>query len=85
MTAARCLCGFTELDDETLTDHLNQVFIPDDMRGNDGKVHEEGADLACSCGFTAITTDEIDEHFHAVFTPPDAIGNDGQQHAPART
>jgi hypothetical protein len=82
MTAAMCLCGFTELADETLTDHLLQVFAPNDMRGNDGQVHEEGSGLACFCGFAASAVDALDEHFRAVFTPDDRIGNDGNKHGP---
>jgi hypothetical protein len=82
MTAPQCLCGFSELPDESLTDHLFQVFTPDDMRGNDGRVHEEEAALACSCGFTAIMANELDEHFRTVFTPDDAIGSDDKRHGP---
>ena len=85
MTASKCLCGFTELADETLTDHLLRVFGPDDMRGGDGQVHEEGAGLACFCGFAADAADILDEHFRTVFTPDDAIGNDGAKHGPADT
>jgi hypothetical protein len=83
MTAVRCTCGFAELADETVTDHLLRVFSPDDLRGKDGQVHEEGNSLACSCGFTAITPDELDEHFLAMFTPKDTIGRDGNKHGPA--
>jgi hypothetical protein len=85
MTANQCLCGFTELADETLADHLLRVFTPDDMRGNDGQVHQEGTALACFCGFVANTTGELDQHFSTVFTPDNAIGNDGQKHGPAGT
>ncbi len=35
MTPARCSCGFTELADETIADHLQQVFEPADRSGND--------------------------------------------------
>jgi hypothetical protein len=83
MADNQCRCGFSELADETLTDHLLRVFTPDDMRGNDGQVHEEGAALACLCGFAASTADELDEHFGIVFTPDDAIGSDGRKHGPA--
>jgi hypothetical protein len=83
MAAVTCLCGFTELADETLIDHLLRVFAPDDMRGNDGQLHEEGSRLACFCGFTANAADALDEHFRTVFTPDDGIGNDGNKHGPA--
>jgi hypothetical protein len=83
MIPAQCACGFTELDDETITDHLHLVFTPDDIRGKDGLVHEEGERLACFCGFTARTPDELDQHFRKVFTPDDAVGPDGKKHGPA--
>jgi hypothetical protein len=85
MTAAMCLCGFTELADETLDDHLLLVFTPDDMRGNDGRVHEEGTALACVCGFAASTAEALDGHFRTVFTPDNAIGKDGSKHRPVKT
>jgi hypothetical protein len=83
MIAARCACGFTELDDEEITDHLNLVFEPDDLKGNDGRVHEERDRLTCACGFPAITSQELDAHLLKVFTPGDAIGRDGRRHEPA--
>jgi serine/threonine-protein kinase RsbW len=83
MMTTQCACGFTELDDETLSDHLQRVFEPADRRGNDGRVHEEGTRLACVCGFAAVTGDRLDQHFLAAFTPPGGIGRDGRKHAPA--
>jgi hypothetical protein len=80
MTAASCSCGFTELDDETITDHLHSVFGPDDRKGADGQVHEEGERLTCWCGLAAATPDDLDDHFLKVFTPSDGIGRDGQRH-----
>jgi hypothetical protein len=80
MTAARCSCGFTELADETVTDHLLVAFEPDDRTGDDGQVHEEGDRLACVCGFAASTPDALDMHFLNAFTPADAIGRDGTRH-----
>jgi hypothetical protein len=74
------MCGFTELADEEITDHLELVFEPDDPTGNDGRVHEETSNLTCSCGLAAITTDEFDTHFLAVFTPADGLGRDGMRH-----
>ena len=85
MTATRCTCGFTELVDEELTDHLLQVFEPDDHMGNDGLAHEERERLACACGLATSTPEELDAHFRKIFTPDDAIGRDGRRHdqAPA--
>jgi hypothetical protein len=80
MIAARCSCGFTELADEEMTDHLLQVFEPDDQKGTDGLVHEERDRLVCACGLSAITPEELDEHLLKVFTPDNAIGRDGQKH-----
>jgi hypothetical protein len=81
MTAASCSCGFTELADEELNDHLLHVFEPEDRIGNDGLAHEERERLTCACGFTTSTPGDIDEHFLKVFTPDDAIGGDGHRHA----
>jgi hypothetical protein len=80
VVAVQCACGFTELADEEMIDHLELVFEPDDLTGNDGQVHQEMSSLMCSCGFAAITTDELDDHFLAVFTSADAIGRDGKKH-----
>jgi hypothetical protein len=80
MIALQCTCGFTELDDEELTDHLHRVFEPADLVGNDGQVHEEGTSLMCACGLAAITAEELDDHFLKVFMPDDAIGRDGRKH-----
>jgi hypothetical protein len=78
----RCTCGFTELGDEEITDHLHLVFEPDDRRGNDGLVHEEGDSLTCLCGFGAISPDDLDAHFLKAFTPDDSVGRDGRRHEP---
>lgn len=80
IAAVHCACGFTELADEEITDHLELIFEPADLTGNDGRVHEETRDLTCSCGLAAITTEELDDHFLAVFTPADAVGRDGSKH-----
>jgi hypothetical protein len=82
MTAARCTCGFTELADEELTDHLLLIFEPDDHIGNDGQAHEERQPLTCACGLTAITPQDLDAHFIEAFTPGDATGSDGKRHEP---
>jgi hypothetical protein len=78
--AAQCSCGFTELADEEIIDHLELLFEPDDLRGNDGQVHEETGGLTCSCGLAAVTTEELDRHFLGLFMPADAIGRDGRRH-----
>jgi hypothetical protein len=83
MIAAQCACGFTELDDEQLTDHLQLMFEPAGLVGNDGQVHEERDRLTCACGLTATAVDELDQHFLKVFTPDDAIGRDGRKHEAA--
>jgi len=83
MIAARCSCGFTQLADEEIIDHLQLVFEPDDHRGSDGRVHEERASLTCACGLAAITSDELDAHFLQVFTPGDGIGRDSHKHQSA--
>jgi len=80
MTAVQCACGFSGLADETITDHLEIVFVPRDMRGKDGLVHEELNPLECSCGFTASTPDQLDEHFLQAFMPDDGTGSDGKTH-----
>lgn len=80
MIAAQCACGFTELDDEQLTDHLHEIFESADGRGNDGLVHAETGHLTCSCGQAANTAGELDAHLLKVFMPGDAIGRDGKRH-----
>jgi hypothetical protein len=83
MTAARCTCGFTELADELMIDHLLQVFEPDDRIGHDGLVHEERELLTCACGLTAATPAALDAHMLQAFTPDDAKDRHGQRHQPA--
>jgi hypothetical protein len=83
MTDIRCTCGFTETATETLTDHLLEVFTPEDNKGGDRKIHEEGVPaLTCTCGLTATSPEELDSHFLRLFTPPDLIGGDGKSHDP---
>ncbi|HUN31417.1 MAG TPA: hypothetical protein VMU95_05300 [Trebonia sp.] len=82
-TAAQCTCGFTELADEKMTDHLLLVFETPDSTGNDGQVHEERQLRHCACGLATATSQELDAHLLAAFTPRDATGNDGRKHAPA--
>lgn len=81
MRLGSCSCGFTELADESATDHLQSVFESGDNRGMDGLIHAETSHFTCSCGLTAATAAALDEHFLAVFTPPNRIGSDGRKHA----
>jgi hypothetical protein len=84
MTVAQCACGFSEADgvDETIGDHLLEMFAPQDCQGTDGLLHEEVTpDLACSCGLAAATPGQLDAHFMQVFTPADSTGRDGRKHA----
>lgn len=79
-----CSCAFTETDAETLTDHLLEVFTPDDNKGSDGKIHEEGSPtLTCLCGVAAPSPEELDGHFLRLLTPRDQIGRDGTRHEPS--
>jgi hypothetical protein len=83
MTDIRCTCGFAETTEETLIDHLLEVFTPDDSKGIDGKIHEEGTPvLTCACGLTAASPEDLDIHFLQAFTPPDLTGCDGKRHQP---
>ena len=82
MAGIRCACGFAEVAgaDETVGDHLREVFTPEDDRGPDGLVHLEGkANLSCMCG-AGGSAEELDAHFLAVFTPADLTGRDGRKH-----
>jgi hypothetical protein len=82
VTGKRCACGFAEANgaDETLDDHLREVFTPDDGRGPDGLVHFEGlTDYFCLCGAGGSAGD-LDAHFLEVFTPADSVGLDGLIH-----
>lgn len=80
MAHARCSCGFTEAGDETIGDHLFEVFAPDDGKGPDGKVHLEGeAALYCLCG-AGGSGPELDAHWLELFTPADSVGRDGVRH-----
>jgi hypothetical protein len=83
MIAARCSCGFAELVDESLADHLLRVFVPDDSVALDGRVHEETDLLRCRCGLAASTPAELDAHFFRVFTPLDAVDREGRKHGVA--
>jgi hypothetical protein len=80
MPYAHCLCGFAELDDETLPDHLTVVFTPDDCAGNDGMVHDELPGHACACGFPGSSASDLGGHLMAAFTPAGGIGLDGRRH-----
>jgi hypothetical protein len=82
MTLGQCSCGFTETAsaDETLADHLMEVFAPDDGKGPDGRVHLEGeVPLFCLCGIGG-SVERLDDHLLAVFTPAGGVGRDGHKH-----
>jgi hypothetical protein len=80
MINVRCSCGFTEAGDETIDDHLFEVFAPDDGKGPDGRVHLEGeVALYCLCG-EGGSAPELDAHWVEVFTPADSAGRDGVKH-----
>jgi hypothetical protein len=84
MPTVECTCGFTETDgtDESIGDHLLEMFAPEDGRAADGLVHLEGeANLFCMCG-AGGSAQELDAHFLTVFTPADSIGRDGEKHQP---
>jgi hypothetical protein len=82
-TERTCACGFTEAGDETMTDHLYEVFAPADAIGPDGLVHLEGrTDYVCLCGAGGSAA-ELDAHFLQVFTPPGSAGPDGVVHRAA--
>ena len=82
MTVVQCICGFPEdaEADETISDHLYDLFAPEDGKAADGLVHLEGeADLFCMCG-AGGSIEKLDAHFLDVCTPADFIGRDGAKH-----
>lgn len=80
MDAERCSCGFASNQEMRLTDHLLEIFVPEDAVAVNGRAHDEAEHLACACGFTATVGHELDEHFLQAFTPGDNIGLDGRKH-----
>jgi hypothetical protein len=85
MPPARCACGFSEseAEDYTLSDHLYEMFAPDDGKGPDGLVHLEGpGPFRCLCGAGGSEA-TLDAHFLQVFTPGDSTGRDGAVHKAA--
>src|SRR5215471_7553879 len=57
----RCLCGYQAISDEDLSDHLAEVFTPDDDLAPDGVAHAElsrsrsdGTLWECLCGLAAV-------------------------------
>jgi hypothetical protein len=81
MNDYRCSCGLAAGSAGELTDHLLEVFTPDNDQGHDGMTHVElTPNLACSCGFAAANPAELDNHFLTAFTPPGATGRDGARH-----
>ena len=83
-----CSCGFAAEDDDTLQDHLLDVFALEVDRGNDGRVHAEVItavesrqfEHVCTCGFASDITADFDGHMLLVFTTPDHVGDDGRKH-----
>jgi len=80
--ATQCACGFEQLADEQLIDHMLAAFESPGAVGADGKIHDELAGQACSCGFLALSGDEMESHFLAIFTPVGSVGRDGRVHEP---
>jgi hypothetical protein len=78
----RCSCGFASDQEMGLTDHLLEIFVPEDAVDSDGQRHDEMEHLACACGFTATAGREMDRHLLGIFMPTDHIGLDGREHTP---
>jgi hypothetical protein len=78
-----CLCGFAPAGEETLADHLGEMFLPDDDTDEAGRRHAETTSGTCLCGHAADSAAGLDAHLVAVFTPPGRIGRDGRAHIPA--
>jgi hypothetical protein len=77
-----CSCGFTPMDDESLADHLGEMFIPDDDTDKGGRRHVETELRTCLCGYVAPDAADLDAHLLAAFTSPGRLGRDGQAHKP---
>jgi len=80
-----CSCGFTPTVDETLADHLGEMFIPDDDTDEVGQRHAEAGGRTCLCGHKATSATGLDTHLVAALTPPGRVGRDGRPHAPVDT
>jgi hypothetical protein len=80
MTA--CSCGFTPAEDESLTDHLGEMFIPDDDTDEAGRHHAETELRTCLCGYVAPDAADLDAHLLAAFTSPGRLDRDGHAHHP---
>jgi hypothetical protein len=90
MTDHRCLCGYAAASANDLTDHLAEMFTPDDDTAADGRRHAEAASgtsrpaasatWKCLCGFEAAGIAQLDAHLRTAFTPDDAVGRDGKRH-----
>jgi hypothetical protein len=78
-----CLCGFTPAGEETLADHLGEMFLPDDDTDEAGHRHAETTPGTCLCGHAANNAAGLDAHLVTVFTPSGRIGRDGRTHIPA--
>lgn len=77
-----CSCGFTPTVDETLADHLGEMFIPDDDTDKASQSHAETDARTCLCGHVATSSSDLDVHLLAAFTSPGHFGRDGRAHNP---
>ena len=78
-----CSCGFIPAGEETLADHLGEMFLPDDDTDGAGRRHAETTPGTCLCGHAAGSAADLDAHLVAVFTPPGNLSRDGRTHNPA--
>jgi hypothetical protein len=82
----KCSCGAGIPDGEEFTDHLLQVFSPEDGIAADGKEHLEGAPgypWTCLCGHSSPNPEGLDAHFLETYVPADRTVPDGTPHQPA--
>ena len=77
-----CLCGFTPAGEETLADHLGEMFVPSNDADESGQLHGETVPGTCLCGQIVASQAALDAHLLAAFTPPDQLGFDGRRHNP---
>ncbi len=95
MHSGRCACGYHAADSDELSDHLREMFTPEDDKDASGQVHAEASRdhpssrsapataYQCLCGFTAGDIAGIDDHLLSAFTPAGSVGHDGDRHVPA--
>jgi hypothetical protein len=78
-----CSCGYAPTSEESLADHLGEMFIPSDDTDASGQLHAEAVPGRCVCGHIVASQAALDAHLLAAFTPPDHLGRDGHEHNPA--